>query len=396
MVRVVIEVTLHGAVTFSQFLLGVLEGATLRGRVVPLMTINGTALATTMCRLKADYIVTGLTPGASVNWDAAWGCETFVASSLLKYGGPNNTTVNDAFGAMVFQLWDPCPAYTPTSGTAPTSTMHVKLDTIDDFIDTEVAALTTNLATANANINTIDDFLDTEIAAIKAKTDQLTFTLANKVDSSIQAAGDFAQGAADKVWSTAARTLTSFGTLAADVWAVATRTLTAASDSSGITTLLSRLSAGRATNLDNLDAAVSTRLASAGYTTPPTAAAIRAEIDSNSVGLAAIFARTDVATSTRLASGSYTAPDNTGIAAIQVKTDNLPSDPADQSLIIAAATAIQADIAGLTPPDNAGIAAIQTKTDQLAFTGGNVNANMETVNGITLIGDGSGGDKFRV
>lgn len=49
------------------------------------------------------------------------------------------------------------------------------------------------------------------IAAIKAKTDQLVFTLANKVDSSIQAAGDFAQGAADKVWATAARTLTAFG-----------------------------------------------------------------------------------------------------------------------------------------------------------------------------------------
>lgn len=49
------------------------------------------------------------------------------------------------------------------------------------------------------------------IAAIKAKTDQLVFTIANKVDASIQAAGDFAQAAADKVWATAARTLTAFG-----------------------------------------------------------------------------------------------------------------------------------------------------------------------------------------
>lgn len=64
------------------------------------------------------------------------------------------------------------------------------------------------------------------VTAIKAKTDQLTFTIANKVDSSIQAAGDFAQAAADKVWLSAARTLTSFGTLVADIWASATRTLT--------------------------------------------------------------------------------------------------------------------------------------------------------------------------
>lgn len=67
----------------------------------------------------------------------------------------------------------------------------------------------------------------TDVDAILAKTAQITFTSANKVDATIQAAGDFAQGAADKVWSTAARTLTSFGTLAADVWAVATRVLTA-------------------------------------------------------------------------------------------------------------------------------------------------------------------------
>ena len=54
-----------------------------------------------------------------------------------------------------------------------------------------------------ASVNQTGDVFplaSTEIADIKAKTDQLTFTAANKVDSSIQAAGDFAQGAADKVW----------------------------------------------------------------------------------------------------------------------------------------------------------------------------------------------------
>jgi hypothetical protein len=43
------------------------------------------------------------------------------------------------------------------------------------------------LAAANLDtqLSTIDDFLDTEVAAIKAKTDQLTFTVANKVDSNV-------------------------------------------------------------------------------------------------------------------------------------------------------------------------------------------------------------------
>jgi hypothetical protein len=65
-----------------------------------------------------------------------------------------------------------------------------KIDTIDDFLDTEIAAIkakTDNLpsdpadasdiassfSTVNTKLDTIDDFLDTEVAAIKAKTDNL-------------------------------------------------------------------------------------------------------------------------------------------------------------------------------------------------------------------------------
>lgn len=42
----------------------------------------------------------------------------------------------------------------------------------------------------------------------------------------------------------------------------------------------------------------------------------------------------------KLDTSAYTAPDNAGIAAIKAKTDNLPSDPADQSLLIAAIDAV--------------------------------------------------------
>lgn len=68
--------------------------------------------------------------------------------------------------------------------------LDTQLSTIDDFLDTEVAAIkakTDNLpsdpadasdiassfTTVNTKLDTIDDFLDTEIAAIKAKTDNL-------------------------------------------------------------------------------------------------------------------------------------------------------------------------------------------------------------------------------
>lgn len=50
--------------------------------------------------------------------------------------------------------------------------------------------------------------------------------VSGRMDAEVSAAG-FAQGAADKVWSSATRTLTSFGTLVSDVWANSTRTLTA-------------------------------------------------------------------------------------------------------------------------------------------------------------------------
>lgn len=105
-VLVRISVVLHGATTFSTFLLGVLAGASVIGRVAPIGGLINTAVATAMVRLEVAFVVTGLTPAASLTWDAAWACETFVASSLLKYGGPNNTTANDAFGALCFEIWE--------------------------------------------------------------------------------------------------------------------------------------------------------------------------------------------------------------------------------------------------------------------------------------------------
>lgn len=100
-----------------------------------------------------------------------------------------------------------------------TAADRAKLDTLHDTRLT--AGRATNLDNLDAAVSTRAPETGGNIAAIKAKTDQLVFTIANKVDAAINAAGDFAQAAADKVWSSAARTLTAFSTaLAQSVWDV--------------------------------------------------------------------------------------------------------------------------------------------------------------------------------
>lgn len=294
--------TLHGATTFPQIILGVLDGSTVKGRVSP-MTGGGNLAATTLQRVEGTFIATG-TPGTSVNWDAAYGVETVVASTGLKYGGPNNTTANDNFGGFTFEIWDPCPSYTPSVGAAPASTVHVKLDAIDDFVDTEVGA-------------------------IKAKTDQLTFTTANKVDSTIQAAADLAQTAADKVWSTATRALT---------------------DKSGFS-----LTQSFPTNFSAL------AITAGGAVTAGTV--------SDKTGYSLTTAPLDAA-GTRSAIGLASANLDTQLSTI--------------------AGYIDTEVAAVLAAVDTEVAAIKAKTDSLNFTvAGQVNANINYVNGVLVNGDGA-------
>jgi len=104
LVRIVCVV--HGATTFSSILLGVLNGASVVAKVCPIGGLKSTAVATAMVTQEATFVVPGLTPAASLTWDAAWGIETFVNNSLIKYGGPDSATANNAFGALQFEIWE--------------------------------------------------------------------------------------------------------------------------------------------------------------------------------------------------------------------------------------------------------------------------------------------------
>lgn len=102
-----LQCQVHGnASLYSTFLLGVLQGSTVIARVCPVGGLKGTSAASGVVTQDARFVVGGLTPSAELTWDAALQYKTAATSSLMKAGGPDNATVNDAFGAVTFEVWD--------------------------------------------------------------------------------------------------------------------------------------------------------------------------------------------------------------------------------------------------------------------------------------------------
>ncbi len=121
--RLAVVVPSHGKVLFRLkcanqgnnvppcVLLGVLNGATIVGRVLPEYAQVSLPTANSYFALAAEFVVTGLTPG-STNFDAAYGVELAQSASAIKYGGPDDTTFGTAYGAFAFEAWDPAPCPT--------------------------------------------------------------------------------------------------------------------------------------------------------------------------------------------------------------------------------------------------------------------------------------------
>jgi len=111
----------------------------------------------------------------AVPWNASWDAEvqSECADALAAYDPPTNAEME---------------ARTIVAANYATASA---LDAVDNFLDTEVAAIladTNELQTDLANGGRLDLLID----AIKAKTDSLTFTVAGVVDSNIQNVNDVA------------------------------------------------------------------------------------------------------------------------------------------------------------------------------------------------------------
>ncbi len=226
---------------------------------------------------------------------------------------------------------------------------------------------------SQTSVDAIDDFVDTEVAAIKAVTDKLDTTLVVDSDTNYR----FTVDAVENVWAAGTRELTAIdedrttldldatiraavglgsanldGQLTAIDDAVDTEVAAIKAVTDKLDTTLQATSDGYAFTANALENAPT-----GGGPTPPTAAEI-----ADAVWDEATAGHVSAGTFGKLEQDTAGAVD-TEVAAIKAKTDNLPSDPADQSLIIAATDVITALIG--TPAGaslSADVAAVKSDT----------------------------------
>jgi hypothetical protein len=477
MLRIRMVTTLTGATTVPTILLGVLNSTTVVGRQTPLDFPGTMNAATQSCPCIADFIVTGLTPG-SITLDAAYAVQVIVASTNIKYGGPNTNAGANAWGAFSFEIYDPRPmtlaldggvnvkqwngtnvatpatagipdvnvknmnnvsaasittinanmgSTQPVNFTGSGATALLKSDTVD-WNGTAVAApATAGIPEVNVkNINNVSTSPVTIVKAVQGLTTADTIatytgntpqtgdaftrigvagvgltnlgdTRIAHLDADVSSRSTYAGGAVasvtaavtvgtnnDKtgyalsaagvqaIWDALTSVLTTVGSIGKLLVtnidaAISSRSTYAGGDTSGVTTLLSRLTGTRATNLDNLDATVSSRLASASYTAPDNA---------NIATIAGKLPVNNIADENLVIAATTSILSDTG--AIKAKTNNLPASPAATSDI-----------------PTANITAIKAKTDALTFTkAGEVDSNIHSVNGTGVSGDGKTGTEW--
>lgn len=104
-VLVRLRCAVEGNATSPNLLFGVLEGATVVGRQCPLASAVASATSSRNV-LEAMFVVTGLTAGSTHTYDAAYAVQLVQTTSNIQYGGPNDTTTDNAWGGFAFEIWD--------------------------------------------------------------------------------------------------------------------------------------------------------------------------------------------------------------------------------------------------------------------------------------------------
>lgn len=386
MVRFRLQCNLSGATTMPQVLLGVLNGATVVGRQVPLAALPGTALATTNVPLLAEFTATGLTPGAA-NFDAAYGVETIVASTNIHYGGPNNTTGNDAWGGFVFEAWDPQPQQTngqlvvDSNGRVDISKVAGTTQTARDLGGQLDATISSRMATFTLPTNfsalaitaggavtagTVSD--KTGYSLSGTQTFNLTGSITGNLSGSVGSVTGAVGAVTGNVGGSVASVTGAVGSVTGNVGGNVVGSV--ASVAGAVGSVTAAVTVG--TNNDKTGYALT-----AAYDAAKTALPASSYLAPDNSSIATILGRTDVATSTRLAALSYTAPDSAATIADAVLTT-----PMTESYNAKGATATLAQI-GYTLLSHIGEASIVGVTKTLFKLDGSTVAKTFTLNSAT-------------
>ena len=310
---------------------------------------------------STDHITgkTGLTLTIAANKNGAAFASITPTVTELSYGWYNlalATAHTDTVGMLALHA-------TATGADPMDVACQVFETTTDDLVRSTTPANTLDVsATGEAGL---------DFANIKSATGATTLTnITVPTVTSLTNDVGITQAGADKVWSSTARTLTSFGTLVADIWANATRTLSAfaftvsTNSDSNVTAIKAKtdnLPVNPASQT-NLDVAISTRLASASYTAPPSAEDIASAVWGATARTLSSFGTlvSDIWTnSTRsLSTFGFTVATNSdsNVSAIMAKTDNLPVNPASQTNLDVAISTRLASASYSAPPSTGDIA----------------------------------------
>ena len=267
---------------------------------------------------------------------------------------------------------------------------------------------------SQTSLDTLDDYVDTEVGAIKTKTDQLTFTVANKIDANTLTIGanvitasalatDAVNEIADQVWDELLSGHTGAGSTGAglsaagaagDPWSTALPGAYGAGTAGKIVgdnvnaTISSRASQ---TSLDTLDDYVDTEVGAIKTKTDQLTFTVANQIDANTltiganvitaaaiatdaIGSAEISAaavtkiQSGLATPTNITAGTITTVSSvTGLTAANLDTT-------------VSSRASQTSLDTLDDYVDTEVGAIKTKTDQLTFTVANkIDANTLTI-----------------
>lgn len=172
-----------GAITAAKFAAGAIDAAAIADGAIDAATfaagaITATAIASdaiTDAKVASDVTIASVT--------GAVGSVTGAVGSVTGNVGGNVT------GSVGSVATGGIAAASFAAGAITASAIAADAIGASELAADAVAEIQSGLATASA-LDTVDNFLDTEIAAIKAKTDSLTFTVAGQVDANIQYVND--------------------------------------------------------------------------------------------------------------------------------------------------------------------------------------------------------------